>query len=62
MYIYTEAQQLVDPLHPSRARYQARAGVTYARTRALLSSPVLTCAVVIGCAVGAAMREGLFYS
>ena len=37
MYIYTDRQQLVDPLHPSRARYQARPGVTYARTRALLS-------------------------
>jgi len=33
MYTYTDRRQLVDPLHPSRAR----PGVTYARTRALLS-------------------------
>lgn len=35
MYIYTETATALDPLHPSRAR----PGVTYARTRALLSWP-----------------------
>ena len=52
MYIYTETATALDRPHPSRAR----PGVTYARTRALLSGLVLIGSVVIGRAVVAAMR------
>ena len=47
MYTYTETATALDRLHPSRAR----PGVTYARTRALLSSRVLIGSLVIRCAV-----------
>ena len=45
MYIYTERQQLFDPHHPL----------------VLTCSPVLTCAVVNGCAVGAAMHMNDYF-